>query len=66
MTKFEQFALEFYLSIFPDNLDFISILGLIQNNDDSIIVWHYFEYENKLELCDLICELKSSLENTFN
>ena len=66
MNKFEQFAVDYYLSDYPDNLDFISILGLIQNDNESIIIWHYFENENKLELCDLICDLKSSLENTFN
>ena len=66
MNKFEQFAVDYYLSYYPDNIDFISILGLIQNGDNSIIIWHPFENENKLELCDLICDFKSSLENTFN
>jgi len=66
MNKFEQFAVDFYLSDYPQNADFLTILGLIQNDDESILIWHYFENENKLELCDLIVDFKCSLENTFN
>ena len=66
MSKFELFAIEYYLSEYPNDKDLITIFGLIQNNDDSIIVWHYFENESKLELCDLIVDFKYSLENTFN
>lgn len=66
MNKFEQFAIDFYLSDYPENTDFLTILGLIQNRHDSIIIWHPFENENTLELCDLIVDFKCSLENTFN
>lgn len=66
MTKCEQFAIDFYLSEYPDNKDFLTILGLIQNGDNSVIIWYPFENESKLELCDLIVDFKYSLENTFN
>lgn len=66
MNKFEQFAVDFYLSHYPDNVDYETILQLISDNDKDIIPFYIVQYQTPDNLIEEIDNLKSLAENTFN
>lgn len=65
MTNYEKFAIDFYLSDYPDNLDYESILQMISDNDALIMPFYIVENQAPNDLIELIECLKLDLENTF-
>ena len=65
MNKFEQYAINFYVSTYPDNCHYETILQILSNNDNDITLWHYFKGASPDEVVGLIEEMKFSLMNTF-
>ena len=65
LTKFEKFALDFYLSDYPDNADYENILQMISDNDELIIPFHIIEYQTPDNIIESIEDLKFSVINLF-
>lgn len=65
LNKFEKFALDFYLSDYPDNVDYESILQMISDNDELIIPFYIIEYQTPDNIIESIEDLKFSVINLF-
>lgn len=65
MKSYQQFALNHYLTHYPINTDFETILSLIQDADVSITVWAPFEHYPPNEIEDFISHMAHDLEEKF-
>lgn len=65
MKQSELFALNHYLSFFPENESFDEVLTLIENEDESVGVWEPFENYPVNEVVDFISHMASSVEEKF-
>lgn len=61
MNKFEQYAINHYLSDYPHDRTFDEIIELIENESDDVCVWEPFEYYPTEEIIDFIEHMKHSL-----
>jgi len=65
MTHAETFALNEWLSDYPDNLTYDEVCDLIQvYEDESVVPWQWFEYMPKHELVENIENTRSHFEHT--
>lgn len=65
LNKFEKFALDFYLSDYPENIDYETILQMISDNDELIIPFNIVEYQTPDNIIESIEDLKFSAINLF-
>jgi hypothetical protein len=63
--KIERFALCYYLSEFPDKLEYEKVLDLIMDEDDEISVWQPFEDYESSWVVDHIEEMVVTLNCFF-
>ena len=62
MKKSERFALNEYLSEFPDDKTFEEIIELILNEDESVIIWEPFENYPAEDVTEMIENTKDHFE----
>lgn len=65
MNAYEHFALNEYLSAFPNDLTFEGVLDLLLDEDDEVCVWEAFEYHSPTEVADYITALRDNLVRHF-
>jgi hypothetical protein len=65
MNKYQRFALNHFLSNYPQELDFDGVLDLIEAEDDAVLVWQPFENMKPEELVEEIDSMVTSLKATF-
>lgn len=65
MKSYQQFALNHYLSDYPIETDFKTILSLIEDEHESITIWQPFEDHPRDDLIDFISHLAHELEEKF-
>lgn len=58
----EKFALNEWLSDYPENLDFDAVLDLLRDEDLSVIVWQWFENMPAYELIENIENTRSHFD----
>lgn len=63
LNKFEKFALDFYLSDYPIDTDYDTILQMISDNDELIIVFNIIENQTPDNIIESIEDLKFSVIN---
>jgi len=66
MTHAETFALNEWLSDYPDNLTYDEVLELLRDEDESVIVWQWFEHTPVTDMVENIDNTRSHFENTIN
>lgn len=68
MNKYQSYALNHYLSDYPENLSFNEILELLldENEFDSITVADHYELYDESDIADFILEMVRSLERHFS
>ena len=66
MTHAETFALNEWLTEYPDNLTYDEVLELLRDEDESVIVWQWFEYTPVTDMIENIDNTRSHFENTIN
>jgi hypothetical protein len=62
MKTSEKFALNEWLSDYPENLDFDGVLDLLRDEDLSVTVWQWFENMPAYELIENIDNTRSHFE----
>jgi hypothetical protein len=65
MKKSQYFALDHYLSSYPDNTDFDSILEMIEQENEAVEIWQPFEYTPREQVTEYICHMAQELEEKF-
>lgn len=58
----EKFALNEWLSDYPENLDFDDVIDLLRDEDLSVVVWQWFENMPAYELIENIENTRSHFE----
>lgn len=58
----EKFALNEWLSDYPENLDFDAVLDLLRDEDLSVTAWQWFENTPAYELIENINNTQSHFE----
>lgn len=67
MTKYQRFAINHFLSYYPDEWDYPEILeGVAIEDHDNITVWHAHENEPTEHVVHYIEQMVKSLEDTFS
>lgn len=64
MNQFQSFALQHYLSDYPD-ASFDDILEMVENESDRVTVWEPFEHYPTDEVTDFISHMASDLQAKF-
>jgi len=62
METSERFALNEWLSEFPDNKTFDEIMDLIREDDESVIAWELVEHHPAADLIELIYNTQMHFE----
>lgn len=65
MTHAEIFALNEWLTEYPDDLSFDEVCELIRDEDESVCAWQWFETMPPTELIENIDNTRSHFENTI-
>lgn len=65
MKKSQKFALDHYLSYYPDNIDFDSVLEMIESENELVAVWEPFQYTPVNEVTEHICHMAQEIETKF-
>ena len=65
MTVYETFALNEYLSSYPNDKSFDQILELIERDDNDVLVWEVYQNSDRYSIVTLIMDLHFNLEQTF-
>jgi hypothetical protein len=65
LTKFEQFALDEWLSEYPSNMSFQNVLDKIYEESEHVTVWSMIENRNALTIIQTIEDTKSHAERVF-
>lgn len=65
MNKFERFALNHYLEIWPECCDFQEVVGLVRYNNPEVSVRNVYSVRPTFLVADLIVEMNNSLEEEF-
>jgi len=65
MTKFERFAINHFLSNYPEDWSYPEILEGLNADDDAITIWEGVESIWPSTLVSYIEDMVSSLKNTF-
>lgn len=65
MKKCERFALDHYLTSYPENEDFYSVLYLVRMESDLITVWEPFANEPCDNVADFIAHMASYIDSHF-
>jgi len=66
MTHAEIFALNEWLTNYPEGLSFDEVCDLLLDEDDSVCAWQWFETMPPTELVENIDNTRSHFENTIN
>jgi len=65
LNAFEAFAVNHYLSEFPEGKTFEEILELVEEGDDEVIIWQPFENYHPKDVAQYIRDLCVSLAQEF-
>jgi hypothetical protein len=65
MTHAETFALNEWLTEYPDDLTFDEVCALLLDEDESVVPWQWFETMPPTELVENIDNTRSHFENTI-
>ena len=65
MTHAETFALNEWLSEYPDGLTYDQVCDMLLTDDESITVWQWFENCPRSELVENIDNTRSHFENVI-
>lgn len=65
MNVYEKFALQEYVSEYPEGKTFHEILEMIENDSEDILLWDPFVYMELEVVSGLISELAQDLQMTF-
>lgn len=65
MKKSQKFALDHYLSSYPEGVDFETILEMIANQDERVVIWSPFENDCTNEINDYISHMANEIETKF-
>lgn len=65
VNAYDRFALNEYLSAFPDDLTFDEVLALLMRRDDEVLVWEAFDRHPAMEVADYILLLRDNLMRDF-
>jgi len=66
MNKFELFALQEWLSEYPENKSFNDILDMIYAECEEITPWHVIDSFSPLDIISMITDTKRHAETLFN
>lgn len=66
MTHAEIFALDEWLTEYPDNKTYDEICDLIRDEDESVVPWIWFEHTPASSLIENIDNTRSHFEHTVN
>ena len=62
MNKFELFALQEWLSDFPENKTYKDILDMIYSESEEVTPWHVIELFKPLDIVSIIDQTKTHAE----
>lgn len=69
MNAYESFALDHFLTEYPEGWDFDRVLETLEENDDdcrdNIVVWEPFEDWDRAQLCEFMDDMRVDLERKF-
>lgn len=65
MNSYECFAVNQFLSAYPDDASFYEILTMLEEDNDDVLVWEPFEYTNREQIAGMIADLAFELQEAF-
>lgn len=65
MNQFQIFALNHFLSDYPDGVSYTDVLRMVEERSDDVVVWEPFERYPPEDVAEFIDALADSLKNNF-
>jgi hypothetical protein len=65
MNKYEQFALDHYLSSYPKEMTFDQVIDLLEYLDERVLVWEPFDTHHQDDVTEYIKDMVTNLESAF-